>query len=85
MYEVRDGRAIERHVDFVSGREWKTEVNLERLEVVLNDVVYGLPFESCIEEKMTRDNKYPDQDGQNSRFEEVHQVNQITVIKYRKR
>ena len=73
MYEVRDGEAFELHRDSVSG-QWKTKVNLERLEVVRNDLVFGLPFESCIEEKMARVNKYAASDGHNSRFEEVHQV-----------
>ena len=74
MYEVRDGGyAIERHFDS-TGRQWKTQVNLERLEVVMNDVVYNLPFESCIEEKLTRDNKYEDYAGRKSRFDEIHKV-----------
>ena len=73
MYEVRDGEAFELHRDSVSG-QWKTKVNLERLEVVRNDLVFGLPFESCKEEKMARVNKYAASDGHNSRFEEVHQV-----------
>ena len=73
MYEVRDGEAFELHSDSVSG-QWKTKVNLERLEVVRNDLVFGLPFESCIEEKMARVSKYAASDGHNSRFEEVHQV-----------
>lgn len=73
MYEVRDGEAFELHRDSVSG-QWKTKVNLERLEVVRNDLVVGLPFESCEEEKMARVNKYAASDGHNSRFEEVHQV-----------
>ena len=73
MYEVRDGEAFELHHDSVSGQR-KTKVNLERLEVVRNDLVFGLPFESCIEEKMARVNKYAVSDGDNSRFEEVHQV-----------
>ena len=73
MYEVRDGEAFELHHDSVSGQR-KTKVNLERLEVVRNDLVFGLPFESCIEEKMARVNKYTASDGHNSRFEEVHQV-----------
>lgn len=73
MYEVRDGEAFELHHDSVSGQR-KTKVNLERLEVVRNDLVFGLPFESCIEEKMARDNKYAASDGHNSRFKEVHQV-----------
>ena len=73
MYEVRDGEAFQLHHDSVSGQR-KTKVNLERLEVVRNDLVFGLPFESCIEEKMARENKYAASDGHNSRFEEVHQV-----------
>lgn len=73
MYEVRDGEAFELHRDSVNG-QWKTKVNLERLEVVRNDLVFGLPFESCKEEKMARVNKYAASDGHNSRFEEVHQV-----------
>ena len=73
MYEVRDGEAFELHHDSVRG-QGKTKVNLERLEVVRNDLVFGLPFESCIEEKMARVNKYAVSDGHNSRFEEVHQV-----------
>ena len=73
MYEVRDGEAFELHRDSVSGQR-KTKVNLERLEVVRNDLVFGLPFESCKEEKMARVNKYAASDGHNSRFEEVHQV-----------
>lgn len=73
MYEVRDGEAFELHRDSVSS-QWKTKVNLERLEVVRNDLVVGLPFESCKEEKMARVNKYAASDGHNSRFEEVHQV-----------
>ena len=73
MYEVRDGEAFELHHDSVRG-QGKTKVNLERLEVVRNDLVSGLPFESCIEEKMARVNKYAVSDGHNSRFEEVHQV-----------
>ena len=73
MYEVRDGEAFQLHHDSVSGQR-KTKVNLERLEVVRNDLVFGLPFESCIEEKMARENKYAASDGHNSRFEEVHLV-----------
>lgn len=73
MYEVRDGEAFELHHDSVSGQR-KTKVNLERLEVVRNDLIFGLPFESCIEEKTARVNKYAVSDGRNSRFEEVHQV-----------
>ena len=73
MYEVRDGEAFRLHHDSVSGQR-KIKVNLERLEVVQNDLVFGLPFESCIEEKMARVNKYAASDGHNSRFEEVHQV-----------
>ena len=79
MYEVRDGEAFQLHHDSVSGQR-KTKVNLERLEVVRNDLVFGLPFESCIEEKMTRDNKYAASDRHNSRFEEVHQVGTRGVL-----
>lgn len=80
MYEVRDGGyALERHYDSISGRQWTTQVSLEKLEVVLNDMAYGLPLESCIEEKMTRDNKYADHAGQNSKFEEVHEVQFIFI------
>ena len=79
MYEVRDGEAFELHHDSVRG-QGKTKVNLERLEVVRNDLVLGLPFESCKEEKMARVNKYAASDGHNSRFEEVHQVGNGGVL-----
>jgi len=80
MYEVRHGGyALERHYDSISGRQWTTQVSLEKLEVVLNDMAYGMPLESCIEEKMTGDNKYTLHAGQNSKFEEVHEVQFIFI------
>ena len=72
LYEVDgDGNAFEHRVDS-EGKQWKRKVNLKRLEVLSNDVVFGLPFDSCIEDKLT--NIYVKHDLQKSKFEEIHQV-----------
>lgn len=73
-YEVRDGRYYIEHLVDQSGTRWTRKVSLERLEVLANDMILDLPFESCTEEKLTRQNKYADHLGQNSKFEEIHQV-----------
>ena len=73
-YEVRDGSyAIEQRVDD-KGDQWSKEVSLDRLEVLVNDAVLNMTFETCIEDKSTQQNKYADHAGQNSKFQEVHQV-----------
>ena len=82
IYEVRSGgHALKEHYDSVTERHWKTEASLDRLELLLNDLAYNLPFETCIEEKMTRENKFADQAGQSFKFEEVHQVQLILAFK----
>lgn len=73
-YEVRDGSYSKAHRVDDSTAQWTQQVSLERLEVLANDMALHLPFESCTEEKLTRQNKYADHLGQNSKFEEVHQV-----------
>lgn len=66
-----DGYAFEHRVDN-EGRQWKRKMNLKRLELLSNDVVLGLPFDSCLEDKLT--NIYDKHDEQTSKFEEIHQV-----------
>ena len=81
IYKVRSGgHALKEHYDSINGRQWKTKASLDRLELLLNDLAYNLPFETCIEEKMTRENKYADQGGQNVGFEEVHQVQFVLTL-----
>jgi len=72
LYKINsDGNTFEYRVDN-EGKEWKREVNLRRLEVLSNDLVLGLPFDSCLEEKLTNtDDKHNEQ---KSKFEEIHQV-----------
>ena len=83
IYEVRSGgHALKEHYDSVTERHWKTKASLDRLELLLNDLAYNLPFETCIEEKMTRENKFADQAGQSFGFEEVHQVQLILYTWY---
>ena len=68
LYEVRDGSySTERRID-------QKQANLDRLEVLANDAVLNLTFRSCIEDKSTEQNQYADDVGQNSKFEDVHQV-----------
>lgn len=70
LYEVRDGSySTERRID-QKGDHWTRQANLDRLEVLANDAVLNLTFRSCIEDK----NQYADDVGQNSKFEDVHQV-----------
>ena len=72
LYEVDgNGNAFEHRVDS-EGKQWKRKVNLKRLEVLSNDVVLGLPYDSCLEDKLT--NIYDKRDKQKSKFEEIHQV-----------
>lgn len=73
-YEVRDGSYGKANRVDESGAQWTQKVSLERLEVLENDLAFNLPFESCTEDKLTRQNKYADHLGQNSKFVEVHQV-----------
>lgn len=74
LYEIGDdGNAVEHRVR-EGGVQWKRQVNLKKLEVLANDVVLSLPYESCLEDKLTGQNKYSDHDEQNSKFEEIHQV-----------
>lgn len=72
LYEIDgDGNTFEHRVDN-EGKQWKRQVNLQRLEVLSNDVVLGLPFDSCLEDKFTNIDDKPDE--QKSKFEEIHQV-----------
>ena len=72
LYEVvGDGNAFEHRVDN-EGKQWKRKVNLKRLEVLSNDVALGLPFDSCLEDKLT--NIHGKHDEQKWKFEEIHQV-----------
>ena len=73
-YEVRDGTLKLAHRTDDNGTQWTQKVSLERLEVLANDRALNLPLASCIEEKFTRQNKYADHLGQDSKFEEIHQV-----------
>lgn len=73
-YEVRDGIFKLAHRLDDNGTQWTQKVSLERLEVLANDRALNLPFASCTEEKFTRQNKYADHLGQDSKFEEIHQV-----------
>lgn len=73
-YEVRDGTFNKAHRVDDNGTQWTQKVNLERLEVLANDRAINLPFASCTEEKLTTRNKYTDHLGQDSKFEEIHQV-----------
>ena len=74
LYEVRDGSySTERRID-QKGDHWTRQANLDRLEVLANDAVLNLTFRSCIEDKSTEQNQYADDVGQNSKFEDVHQV-----------
>lgn len=73
-YEVRDGIFKLAHRVDDNGTQWTQKVSLERLEVLANDRALNLPFASCTEEKFTRQNKYADHLGQDSKFEEIHQV-----------
>ena len=74
QYEVRDGTLKLAHRVDDNGTQWTQKVILERLEVLANDRALDLPFASCTEEKFTRQNKYADDLGQDSKFEEIHQV-----------
>lgn len=74
LYEVGDGENVVEHRVDNEGVPWKQQADLHRLEVLSNDLVTGLPFKSCIEEKLTRQIKYGDYAGKNSKFEEIHQV-----------
>ena len=72
LYEVSgDGNAFEHRVDN-EGKQWKRKVNLKRLEVLSNDLAVALPFDSCLEDKLT--NIHDKHDDQKSKFEEIHQV-----------
>ena len=74
LYEVRDdGNAVEQRFgdDDV---KWETRVNLKKLEVLTNDGVLSLPFKSCLDDKITGQNKYADRAEQTSKFEEIHEV-----------
>lgn len=52
LYEVvGDGNVFEYCVDN-EGKQWKRKVNLERFEVLLNDLVFGFLFDSCFEDKL---------------------------------
>ena len=73
-YEVRDGTVKLTHRVDDNGTQWTQKVSLERLEVLANDRALNLPLASCTEEKLTRQNKYADHLGQDSKFEEIHQV-----------
>ena len=73
-YEVRDGTFKLAHRVDDNGTQWTQKVSLERLEVLANDRALNLPLASCTEEKLTRQNKYADHLGQDSKFEEIHQV-----------
>ena len=73
-YEVRDGILKLAHRVDDNGTQWTQKVSLERLEVLANDRALNLPFASCTEEKFTRQNKYADHLGQDSKFEEIHKV-----------
>ncbi len=74
LYEVGDdGNAVEHRVG-EDGVQWKRQVNLKKLEVLTNDVVLSLPYKSCLEDKLTGQNKFADHDEQNSKFVEIHQV-----------
>lgn len=73
-YEAQDGIYITEHRVDDSGTKWTQKASLGRLEVLANDMALNLPFESCMEEKLTRQNKYTDHLGQNSKFKEIHQV-----------
>ena len=73
-YEVRDGTFKLAHRVDDNGTQWTQKVSLERLEVLANDRALNLPLASCTEEKFTRQNKYADHLGQDSKFEEIHQV-----------
>lgn len=82
LYEVEDGgHAVTRHYDSATSRTWKSTVNLERLEVLKNDITHSLPFETCTEDKITSKNKHTDDvSGRNLGFKEVHQVMFILII-----
>lgn len=73
LYEVgADGKAMEL---LVTDRvQWKRSANLKNLEILTNDVVLSLPYESCVEDKLTGQNKYGDNAEEKSKFEEIHQV-----------
>lgn len=74
LYEVlNEGKAEEHRVNN-KGVQWKIQVNLNRLEVLSNDVAVGIPSKSCVEEKLTRQIKYGDQEEKISKFEEIHKV-----------
>lgn len=79
LYEFRDGVVVETRVDS-EGVQWKTEVNLEKLDILNNDMVLSLPFESCLEEKFTGRNVYGDHAEQNSKFEEIHKVTRFSYV-----
>ena len=79
LYEIDgDGNTFEHRIDN-EGKQWKRKVNLQRLEVLSNDVVLGLPFDSCLEDKLT--NIYDQADEQKSKFEEIHQV-RFTLVTF---
>ena len=81
LYEVEDGgHAVTRHYDSATKRTWKSRVNLERLEVLKNDISHSLPFETCTEDKITSKNKHADDSRRNLGFKEVHQVTFILII-----
>lgn len=74
LYEVDgDGNVFEHRVDN-EGIQWKRKVNLKRLGVLSNDVVLSLPFESCLEEKLTGKNIYGNHVEQKLKLEEISQV-----------
>ena len=74
LHEVRDGSySTERRID-EKGDHWTRQANFDRLEVLANDAVLNLTFRSCIEGKSAEQNQYADDVGQNSKFEDVHQV-----------
>jgi len=71
LYEINgDGNTFEYHVDN-EGKQWKRKVNLQRLEVLSNDVVLGLPFDSCLEDKLTNTDDHHDE--QEGNLKEIHQ------------
>ena len=74
LYEVGDDGIAREHRVSEDGVQLKRRVSLEKLDVLTNDVVLSLPLESCLEDKLTGQNKYADHVEQNSKFEEIHQV-----------
>lgn len=65
------------------GEVWSRKADLNKLEVLTNDVTYKMPVESCIlEERQTRRGSGPDSRGHNTThvFQDRHQVNSAFLV-----